>query len=152
MVIWVAVLPRDDPLTKVMTNFWRAVYIFCFSVICCRFYKCMSRNSWAGLLLLSSLVMCANNRVHYGLLVLFVCLQITLPYYHHCVDLSEGIELITCLAGTFCPEFWDCVYSAYPLYLLQLINTSTIDVITLNRQNIEILVQAYPPCHGFNSP
>ena len=27
MVIWVAVLPRVDQLTKVMPNFWRAVYI-----------------------------------------------------------------------------------------------------------------------------
>ena len=26
-VIWVAVLPRVDQLTKVMPNFWRAVYI-----------------------------------------------------------------------------------------------------------------------------
>ena len=27
MVVWVAVLPRVDQLTKVMPNFWRAVYI-----------------------------------------------------------------------------------------------------------------------------
>ena len=27
MVIWVAVLPRVHQLTKVMPNFWRAVYV-----------------------------------------------------------------------------------------------------------------------------
>ena len=41
-----------------------------------------------------SLVMCANNRVHYGPMIVFVCLHITLPQYHHYYDVSEGIELL----------------------------------------------------------
>ena len=42
-------------------------------------------------------MMCANNRVHYGLLVCY--LHITLHHYHHYVDISEGIELAnTCQA------------------------------------------------------
>ena len=36
----------------------------------------------------------ANDPIHYGLQVVFVCLQITPSYYHHYADLSEGIELI----------------------------------------------------------
>ena len=58
--------------------------------------------SWKGwvlcLLLLCSLMLGANNQVHYGLMVKFVCLQITLPHHHHYADLSEGIELLKCLS------------------------------------------------------
>ena len=45
--------------------------------------------------------MCAINRVHYGPVVVFVCLHITLPHYHHSADVSEGVELLTCLSGTW---------------------------------------------------
>ena len=38
----------------------------------------------------------ANDRIHYGLQVVFVCLQITPSHYHHYADSSEGIELIKC--------------------------------------------------------
>ena len=44
--------------------------------------------------LLCSLMTCANNRVHCGLKVVFFCLQITLPHYHHYADVSECIELL----------------------------------------------------------
>ena len=44
----------------------------------------------------------ANDRIHYGLQVVFVCLQITPSYYHHYADSSEGIELIKCLSGICC--------------------------------------------------
>ena len=56
------------------------------------------------LLLLCSVMMCANNRVHYDPMAVFVCLHITLPHYHHYANLSEGIELLKCLSGTFCLE------------------------------------------------
>ena len=55
-------------------------------------------------LILCSLMMCANTRVHYDPMVEFICLYITLPPYHHYTDLSESIELLKCLAGTFCLE------------------------------------------------
>ena len=32
-------------------------------------------------------MMFENNRVHYGLMVVFVCLHITLPHYHRYEDL-----------------------------------------------------------------
>ena len=44
----------------------------------------------------------ANDRIHYDLQVVFVCLQITPSHYHHYADSSEGIELIKCLSGTCC--------------------------------------------------
>ena len=72
-------------------------------------YRYISRGIWVlFLLLLWSLVMYANNRVHYGLMVVLICFHITLPHYHHYVDLSEGIELLKCLSSTFCRLFvWD---------------------------------------------
>ena len=77
----------------------------CCTTICCRFhiYIYISWGSWVLFLwLLCSLMMCANNRVHHGLMVVIVCLHITLPHYHHYTDVSEGIELLKCLSGTFC--------------------------------------------------
>ena len=37
-------------------------------------------------------------------MVIFICLHITLPHYHRYADLSESIELLKCLSGTFCLE------------------------------------------------
>ena len=48
-------------------------------------------------LLLCILIMCANNRVHYGPMVVFVCLHITLQHYHHYKGVFESIELLKCL-------------------------------------------------------
>ena len=44
-------------------------------------------------LLLCSLMMCTNNRVHYGLMVVLVCLHITLLHYHNHADVSGSIEI-----------------------------------------------------------
>ena len=46
--------------------------------------------------------MYANNQVPYGLMVILVCLHLTLPHYHHYADVSEGIEILKYLPGTFC--------------------------------------------------
>ena len=66
----------------------------------------ISRQSWVlCLLLLRSLIMCANNRVHYDPMVVLFCLHISLPPYHHYTDLSESIELLKCLSGKFCLKY-----------------------------------------------
>ena len=46
--------------------------------------------------------MCKNKQEHFGPMVISVCLHITLPQYHHYVDLSEGIELLKCFSDMFC--------------------------------------------------
>ena len=63
-------------------------------------------------------MMSSNSRMRFGLQILFVCLIITTSHYHHCVNLSENIELIKCLSDIFCRVCeWDEVYSlSYPLY------------------------------------
>ena len=72
------------------------------TIICSRFHICIWETWVLCLLLLCSLMMCTNSRVHYDSMAVFVCLHITLPHYHHYVDLSSGIELLKCLLGTFC--------------------------------------------------
>ena len=44
----------------------------------------------------------ANDRIPYGLQVVFFCLQITPSHYHHYADSSECIELIKCLSCICC--------------------------------------------------
>ena len=39
--------------------------------------------------LLCSLMICANNKVHYDPVFVILCLHIKLPHYHHYADLSE---------------------------------------------------------------
>ena len=39
--------------------------------------------------------------MHYGPVVIFVCLHITPPHYHHHADVSEGIDLLKCLSDAF---------------------------------------------------
>ena len=60
-----------------------------FFVVVCLKWLChhiltvsyISRESWIlCLLLLCSLMMCANKRIHYDSMVVFVCLHITLPH------------------------------------------------------------------------
>ena len=61
----------------------------------------ISQESWVFCtLLLRNLMLCTNNQIHYDLMVVFVCLHIILPHY----DLSQCIELLKCLSGTFCLE------------------------------------------------
>ena len=44
----------------------------------------------------------ANNRIRFVLKIVFVSLYITLSHYHHCVNLSESIDLTKCLSDIFC--------------------------------------------------
>ena len=43
-----------------------------------------------------------NNRIRSGLQIVLVCLYSTPSHYHHCVNLSEDIELKKCLSDIFC--------------------------------------------------
>ena len=52
--------------------------------------------------------MSANSRIRFGLRILFVCLDSTPSYYHHCANLSvsEDIELIKRLSDIFLSIVW----------------------------------------------
>ena len=47
-------------------------------------------------------MMSANNRIRFGLQIVFVSLYITSSHYHHCANLSEDIELVKYLSDIFC--------------------------------------------------
>ena len=47
-------------------------------------------------------MMSANIRIRFGLQIAFVGLYSTPYHYHHCANLSEGIELIKFLSDIFC--------------------------------------------------
>ena len=60
--------------------------------------------------------------------MILVCLHITLPHYHHYADVSEGIELLKCLSGTFCPV---CVLSSNQLSQLSFVPCMVLGVFRL---------------------
>ena len=46
-------------------------------------------------------MMSANIRIRFGLQIVLVCLYSTPSHYHHCANLSKGIELMKCLSDIF---------------------------------------------------
>ena len=46
-------------------------------------------------------MMSANIRIRFDLRIVLVCLYSTPSHYHHCANVSEGIELIKCLSDIF---------------------------------------------------
>ena len=47
-------------------------------------------------------MMDANNQIHFGPMVESICLHLRLSHYYHYADVSEAIELLKYLSGTFC--------------------------------------------------
>ena len=39
-------------------------------------------------------MVCTNDRVNYGPMIIFVCLHFILPHNHHYADVSRSIELL----------------------------------------------------------
>ena len=82
--------------------------LFIFNVWLCfktsRATPCMPIYHVLCLLLFCSLLMCADNRLHYGPMVVIFRLHIALHDYNHYANLSEGITLLNCLQGAFCLE------------------------------------------------
>ena len=71
------------------------------TIICCRFHIYPRKSGFFFFLILCSIMMCANNRVHNGLMVIFVCLHFRVPHYHHNAGVTESNELLKCLSGSF---------------------------------------------------
>ena len=120
----------------------------------------ISQESWVlFLLLLCSLIMCANKRVHYGPMVVFSCLLSTLPHYHHCADcadVSEGNELPKCLPGTFLSSVCLRLIQFSQLNFMQYIRLCIFSLPIYLTSNVRIHVfcliiiiksQVWPICH-----
>ena len=72
-------------------------------------------------LLLCSLWWTANIRIRFGLQIVLVCLYSTPSHYHHCTNLSEGIELLKCLSDIFLSRVWVRLSIFSPLSILQFV-------------------------------
>ena len=93
--------PHKGPVTRKMFPFDDVIMLY-HRVISIAY---ISRGNWVlSHSLLYSLMMCTNNRVHYGPMVTFVCLHITLHHLYHYGDVSESIERLKCLSGIFCRD------------------------------------------------
>ena len=116
----------------------------------------MLNMKWIVDVTYNGLMMCANNGVYYDLMVVLICLHITLPHYDHHADVSEGIELLKCLSGTF---LWSvcvrlsqfsqlsfmqymglCVFSL-PIYLMMIVRIGVLYLI------FNIKSEVWPVCH-----
>ena len=56
-------------------------------------------------------MMSANIRIRFDWQIVLVCLYTTPSHYHHCANLSEGIELIKWLSDIFCWACNICIFS-----------------------------------------
>ena len=101
-------------------------------------------------------MMCANNRVHYGLMVLHGYLHITLPHYHHYADLSEGIELLKCLSDILCLERVSKISSVLSIivhaYIGLCVFSLSISLMTILRiPELDLIIiiksEVWPICH-----
>ena len=57
----------------------------------------------------------SNNAVHYGPMVVYGYLHITLRHYQHYADLSKSIELLKCLSDIFCLKCVSKIRSVLPI-------------------------------------
>ena len=61
------------------------------------------RENWEFVfIIIVQFMMSANIQIRFDLQIVLVCLYSTPSHYHHCADLSEGIECIKCLSDIFC--------------------------------------------------
>ena len=104
----------DDPSvinkqmgSRPLISLEHGVFNVCDMLLVSHIFAYVFRENWfLRLWLLCSLMMCTNSRVHYGLMVVYGYLHITIPHHHHYADLSEGNELLKCLSDIF---FLGCV-------------------------------------------
>ena len=87
---------------QLLSYFSMVVCLMWLYHVCCQFHIYPEKARLC--VLLCNLMMCAHDGMHNDSMVVFVCLHITLPHYHHYADISEGIELLKCLSSTFCLE------------------------------------------------
>ena len=121
------------------------------TIICCRFHIYSGKAGFRFLLL-----MCSLWCVHYGPMVIFVCLYITLPHWHHYTDVSGCIELLERLSGTFCRvcvqdevislnclfcNIWCCVCFSLPIYLMMIVQIRVLYGIIIIKSEV------LPLCH-----
>ena len=92
-------------------------------------------------IIIVQLIMSANIRIRFGLLIVLVCLYSTPSHYHHCVNLSEGIELIKYLSDIFC-RVWVRLSIFSPLSITQYVGLYVFSL-PISLEMIEIIYILY---------
>ena len=85
-------------------NWYPATMLYDSVVGCLRFlfHNMLSHIAYTfHLNIVVQFMISANNRIRFGLQIVFVCTYITLSHYHYCANLSNGIEFIKCLCDIF---------------------------------------------------
>ena len=67
---------------------------FCIIQICCWFHLYAREAGICLFYWCPVFFMCANNKIHFRSMVVFVCLHFTLPHYHNYANVSECIDLL----------------------------------------------------------
>ena len=80
---------------------WLCAWDVCY-IIFCHLLHIRSGKSGICFNFIVQFMLSANIWIRFGLQIVLVCLYSTPSHYHHCANLSEGIELIKCLSVIFC--------------------------------------------------
>ena len=79
---------------------WLCAWDVCYIIFCHLLH--IRSGKTGNLFIIVQFMMSANIRIRFGLWIVLVYLYRTPSHYHHCGNLSEGIELIKCLSDIFC--------------------------------------------------
>ena len=80
---------------------WLCAWDVCYIIFCHVLHIRSGKNGKLFSLLCVQFMMGVNIWIRFGLQIVLVCLYSTPSHYHHCANLSEGIELIKCLSDIF---------------------------------------------------
>ena len=93
------------------------IYIYIYIYIYMYMYKCHINCVFVTV----QSMMYVNDKLHYGLTIVLLCLQLTIYLDHHYTDSTVGLKHTKCLLGIFCRvcgqihfwrNLWGCVFSA----------------------------------------
>ena len=86
---------RKNPPFPLLSYFSVVVFLRC---LLHHFLSLIAYTSRENRVIIAQYKVSANIRIRFGLQIVLVCLYSTPSQYHHCANLSEGIELIKCLS------------------------------------------------------
>ena len=91
---------KYPPFTLLSYIPWLCAWDVCYITFCHLLH--IRENRECVFIIIVQFMMSANIRILFGLQIVLVCLYSTPSHYHHCSNLSEGIELIKCLSDILC--------------------------------------------------
>ena len=81
---------------------WLCAWDVCYIIFCYIVHKQSGKKREFVFIIIVQFLMGENDRMHFGLKIVFVYLYIAPSHYYHCANLSEDIGLKKCLSDIFC--------------------------------------------------